>query len=245
MKLQFYTMILTYIIATILITLVLAIIQQKSGLSFEKIVFPQFAPAIAVLLVFYIYNQLPVSINYQINKDVLIKAIVALLFPIVIFSIVYFVGNQIGSLMVLNENIKKVILLSIPGMLIGAFAEEIGWRSFLLPILDEKYSNYIAAILTGIIWGLWHFGHFKNGLIFMVGFLLFTIAASILLSLLLSGTQYNLLLSGIFHFAINFGFAFFFSKALSDSKLMFINGIIWCVFTGGIALLIEKKLLHL
>ena len=45
------------------------------------------------------------------------------------------------------------------GPLINTFAalgEEIGWRGFLYPALKERFSMTTSAILTGIIWGVWH-----------------------------------------------------------------------------------------
>jgi len=38
-----------------------------------------------------------------------------------------------------------------------AFGEEVGWRGFLQEKLAEKFSNMVALILTGVIWGGWHF----------------------------------------------------------------------------------------
>jgi hypothetical protein len=115
------------------------------------------------------------------------------------------------------------------GIIIGAIGEEIGWRSFLQPFLEKKNSVLIASVLVGCIWGLWHIGHYKNGLLFMVGFLLFTISASIIIAWLLRGTQYNLIIATVFHIAVNLGFVLFFKNSLTDAKLIIINGIIWFI----------------
>ena len=37
-----------------------------------------------------------------------------------------------------------------------AFGEELGWRGMLYPTLAERMSKRSAALVTGIIWGLWH-----------------------------------------------------------------------------------------
>ena len=37
-----------------------------------------------------------------------------------------------------------------------AVGEEAGWRGFLYPALGERMSHRRAAILTGVVWGLWH-----------------------------------------------------------------------------------------
>jgi membrane protease YdiL (CAAX protease family) len=47
----------------------------------------------------------------------------------------------------------------------GGADEELGWRGFALPILLEKMSPLLAAVLLGFIWWLWHFPREIPGLI--------------------------------------------------------------------------------
>jgi membrane protease YdiL (CAAX protease family) len=39
----------------------------------------------------------------------------------------------------------------------SALGEEIGWRGFLVPQLAKRYSYTTTALVTGIIWSLWHY----------------------------------------------------------------------------------------
>jgi membrane protease YdiL (CAAX protease family) len=39
----------------------------------------------------------------------------------------------------------------------SALGEEIGWRGFLAPRLDQKLGFTSGAIMTGVIWAVWHF----------------------------------------------------------------------------------------
>lgn len=39
----------------------------------------------------------------------------------------------------------------------AALGEEIGWRTYLYPKLEELYGTAKAVIIGGIIWGAWHF----------------------------------------------------------------------------------------
>ncbi|GAA2112136.1 CPBP family intramembrane metalloprotease [Microlunatus panaciterrae] len=59
--------------------------------------------------------------------------------------------------------ISLVVLLSavqvLPGALINtvpALGEELGWRGLLQPMLGERLGQWPAAVVTGVIWGLWH-----------------------------------------------------------------------------------------
>lgn len=237
--------IMLYIFITIVFTTVLAVVQQKVGLSFEKISLPQLAPAITVLIIFLIYKSLPAQINLNFNKLIFTKSLFAIILPIILFAVSFFIGKQIGLNVKITENLSKLIPVMILGMIIGAFGEEVGWRSFLQPILEKKYSILLASIIVGIIWGLWHIGHYKNGLLFMIGFLLFTISASIIIVWLFKNTEYNLIVSAVFHLSINIGFMIFFNNSLSDSKYMLINGFVWLIPAIGIVILNGKELIKI
>lgn len=52
-------------------------------------------------------------------------------------------------------DVALVFTLLIPLNAIFAFGEEFGWRSYLLPRLSPL-GGVTAAIITGVIWGLWH-----------------------------------------------------------------------------------------
>ena len=40
--------------------------------------------------------------------------------------------------------------------MVPAFGEELGWRGMLYPTLAERMSKRMAALVTGVVWGLWH-----------------------------------------------------------------------------------------
>lgn len=44
----------------------------------------------------------------------------------------------------------------IAGVLWGPINEEIGWRGYALPYLQRRLSPFVASIVLGIMWGLWH-----------------------------------------------------------------------------------------
>jgi membrane protease YdiL (CAAX protease family) len=237
--------IILFISLTVVLTVFFAIIQQKIGLNYEKVSLPQIAPAVVVLIFFLIFKDLPARINIHLEKAILAKLLIAFVIPVILFAISFFIGKQLNLNVKITENLTSLLPLMITGMLIGVFGEEIGWRSFLQPFLEKKNSVLLASIFVGIIWGLWHIGHYKNGVLFMTGFLLFTISASIIIAWLLRGTEYNLIISAIFHLSINGCFLVFFYNLLTDSKLMLINGFVWLIAAIGIVLLTGKDLINI
>ncbi|MFN8395966.1 MAG: type II CAAX endopeptidase family protein [Bacteroidia bacterium] len=223
-----------FIVATLIFTIILAVSQQKMNLSFEKISLPQLAPAIAVLLLFLVFRELPAKINLHLDTAILIKSLLAGAAPLVLFSITYVVGKQMNLSVKMTEGLVGMLPLMIGGMLIGALGEEIGWRSFLQPLMEKRNAVLFSSILVGIVWGLWHIGHYKNGPLYMIGFLLFTVSASMIVAWLMKGTEYNLIITALFHFSINFCFLAFFRNSMTDSKLMLVNGIVWAIPAIGL-----------
>jgi membrane protease YdiL (CAAX protease family) len=48
-------------------------------------------------------------------------------------------------------------------LLVVAIGEEAGWRGWMLPELQKRFSPLTSTIGVGIVWGLWHFPLFVNG----------------------------------------------------------------------------------
>jgi uncharacterized protein len=56
--------------------------------------------------------------------------------------------------------ILYIILASVFGLigsLASALGEEIGWRGFLVPELARNFSFTTTAVISGVIWSLWHY----------------------------------------------------------------------------------------
>ena len=96
----------------------------------------------------------------------------------------------------------------------SGLGEELGWRGFLLPRLQARYSALVASIIVGIAWGLWHWPLFLMeglppyyelgqmygvipGLLALVFFL--TVPWSILFTWMGNNTKGSLLLACVFH----------------------------------------------
>ena len=85
-------------------------------------------------------------------------------------------------------------------MLIGTFAstlvivglfEELGWRGYALPLMQQNHTALAAALLLGVVWGLWHLPELVSdptGQRPPVPFLLMVIAQSVLLAWIYNST---------------------------------------------------------
>lgn len=229
-----------------MVTALLATMQEKINLDFEIIVLPQLAPAIGFLIIILLFRDLRVPIGFDFNKGIVVKSIFALGLPFILVSIAFVIGQVIGLEIKMTKDLSPLLTVMLIGIILGSIGEEIGWRSFLQPTFEKNNSALVASIIVGLIWGLWHIGHYKNGILFMVGFLIFTISASIILAWILRDTRYSIIISVLFHTSINIGFFVLFKNSLTDSKLIIINGMVWMIPAIGIVLmtgydLIKKK----
>jgi membrane protease YdiL (CAAX protease family) len=94
--------------------------------------------------------------------------------------------------------------------------EEIGWRGFLLPLLQKKYNPLVAASILGLIWGIWHAPIYltlnpegNKTVLFLVYFILGAIPITILFTWLYNSTKGSLLPVIIFHASLNATFSLF------------------------------------
>jgi uncharacterized protein len=49
-----------------------------------------------------------------------------------------------------------LLVMALVWPALAALGEEFGWRGFLLPRLEAKYGLLAAALIIGVVWGVWH-----------------------------------------------------------------------------------------
>ncbi len=133
-----------------------------------------------------------------------------------------------GFILTMNENgmnevLAKpfyVVFLLLPMTLFGGGWEEIGWRGFFQPYLEQKYSKFVSTIIVGIVWSFWHLplwfieGNPQSQMSFL-DFTLVGIGISFLLTILYSETK-SVFLCILFHTLLNAVLNVF---AISDNLL--------------------------
>ncbi len=90
--------------------------------------------------------------------------------------------------------------------------EEIGWRGLALPLLRERLGRWTASVVLGAAWAAWHLPLFHMPGMPQYGspfpaFVPYTIALSVILTVLSGGTRGSVPIATLFHGAVNtFGF---------------------------------------
>ena len=168
--------------------------------------FTQLSPALAVVAVSLILKDKmiikDIRNHFRVDRTVMKWLILAIAVPAMCIIVSSFILSYYEVGFVSWEGDALFYILNIVAMLIGCAAEEIGWRGFLLPNLQKKYTPFTSSVIVGILWGVWHL-NFTGGLF---GFVLYTITIiemSILMSWLYNKTAGNLVLMTVWHFTFN------------------------------------------
>jgi uncharacterized protein len=105
------------------------------------------------------------------------------------------------------------ITLFIYNLLFFGFGEEVGWRGFALPRLQNKMNALLASIVLTLFWALWHLPMFfyKEGFTTMssigiFGWIFSLITGSILLTWLYNSSKRSILMCAVFHTTIDITF---------------------------------------
>lgn len=195
-----------YIITFVLSFLFLTLHFVFKSVGNYSVSFTQLAPAGAVVLVAFLSKDKTILPSIRSNLRIGLSNMTWLIAATVVPAICIVTSSLVMSLLKITyvswTGDVLFYILNIAAMLVGCFAEEIGWRGFLLPKLLEKYSPFISSIIVGTLWGIWHL-NFTGGIL---GFVLYTITIiemSVLMTWLYSKTNRNLFLMGIWHFIFN------------------------------------------
>lgn len=121
-------------------------------------------------------------------------------------------GGQLPAFFQTNDpaiptaNPLLLILPVFMGTLFQAgLAEEIGWRGFLLPRLQLRYTALTSSLILGLVWALWHF-HPQN--LTHLGpyagwYILGTLSFTVIYTWVYNNTHGSLLIAVLLHAASN------------------------------------------
>jgi membrane protease YdiL (CAAX protease family) len=143
-----------------------------------------------------------------------------------------------GDLVVTGlETLVVYPFLLIYVLVIGGGQEELGWRGFAQPYLQERYGAFTAALGVGVVWATWHAplflvpGATQGGFDFALYFG-GILAESVILAWLYNNTGGSVLLAGLFHAGNNVAMNWY-----PVNNVLFVDGIRdeWVASTGQLA----------
>ena len=131
-------------------------------------------------------------------------------FLFIVIPLIFYAGSAWkGNLMTESFPYRTIIslLIAVIFALIKGPVEEFGWRGFVLPLLQQKFSPFWAGLILGIIWGLWHFPAFQlsgtqQSAWSFAPFFLGTITISLIMTVLFNAAHGSILLPVLMHFQL-------------------------------------------
>ena len=196
-----------FLFIAFVLPLILAVVQSISNnisLNFALYGIEAASPSIAAFIVLGISGSCKdFGMKYFHSNHLLI----AVVLPMIIACMTMFLAKIVFCFVVkTNFMIGSISGVQFIIILWALIAEEIGWREYLLPFLNEHMKlSYLAPLVVGVIWCLWHYHFFLFGGIDVpiVLFFISCIVESYIYSYLLDLTDNNLLSAMIYHFAWN------------------------------------------
>ena len=138
--------------------------------------------------------------------------------PIAMFAAAAVVSRGVDGAWVNLWDLGKVNFL--PGLgpavlllwfISNGIGEEVGWRGFALPRLQERHHALVATVILAVFWAAWHLPFFfylptyrEMGVAGAPGFFLSLVAGAILLTWLYNSSGGSLLMVAIWHAMFNF-----------------------------------------
>lgn len=145
-----------------------------------------------------------------------------IVFLFVVVMIGLYTGNWIDvSLLAKTTKLPQLGIVGIMFIEIIAygFGEEIGWRGFALPRLQQRFSILTSSVILTLFWALWHlpaffynFNMMNLGVAGTIGWIMSLYTGSIILAWLVNRSKGNILPAILFHGMID---VVFISKAVA------------------------------
>lgn len=219
-----YPVIVFYVACIILATILglanMALFPSTFGYA---LMFPQWSPALAAFFVVGIIGGKTGMFNLwrktSIAKSSVKWGLVAVAIPLVccVAAYIALTLKEFGqfSMPIFTRSIGNYGICFL-ATVFGCYGEEIGWRGFLLPQLNKKYSLFVSGLFVGLFWAFWHINLIQAGLSIFGLFALSVICFSIIISWLCSKTKNSIFVAIIFHTIINMCSLVLFENVLPD-----------------------------
>ena len=159
--------------------------------------------------------------------------------------------NWITGQSILPDQPYNFVFYFILILFVSAFWEEIGWRGFLLPVLQEKYTAIKSSLIIGFVWGLWHLPIYlainpygDKTIIYWLMMFIGCFALSIIATYLYNSTKGSLLICILFHNAINTSAAYFYGNIKGEELRPLLIWILLLIVSAAIIFLKTKGSLN-
>jgi membrane protease YdiL (CAAX protease family) len=230
-----------FYVTTFVLTILLAGLQQATGIGGTQFILPQWGPGLAALLALLIFRRDGLRLRPDGRPAGVARHVVALGLPVLVaVGLLSVVGGLLAPVDAAAA-LRALTPLWLAGMLFGALGEEIGWRGYLQPLLRGRLGAFATAAVVGVLWGLWHIQMWANGPLYVGLLVLAMIGYSLVITALVDDApRSRIALAVLFHLGINLGNVLYFD-ILTQVGFMAINAAVWLA-VAAIFLLTHRDL---
>jgi uncharacterized protein len=144
----------------------------------------------------------------------LISPFLLAVISILIIAVLYGGAIDLPQLLQAKEFPEMGILtFFLYNLIFFGLGEEVGWRGFALPRLQNSYSPLASSIILTLFWALWHLplflyrpGYVSMDITQIIGWFLSLLTGSILLTWLYNSSRGSILICAVFHSTIDIAF---------------------------------------
>lgn len=146
------------------------------------------------------------NMNWCSNKDVKdgLWLVLSFMIPVAIVTIASLIISAYGTTYIPNPYPVNLLVMIVLASVFGCIGEEIGWRGFMQPLFNRRYSIFNSGVFTGVLWGIWHFGKLvSHG---VLGYLLFIVLItkfSVIMAWIYLKSNGNMICMVMFHLGVN------------------------------------------
>ncbi|WP_402375152.1 CPBP family intramembrane glutamic endopeptidase [Isoptericola rhizosphaerae] len=197
----------TFVLATVVASVAMLLLQPVVGLDPAVLALVQLGPAIGAVATFLVHRRRLVAGRPDpVDARRFAAALGAALAASVVFAgVLTVLGLAAGQELAGAHGVGAVPFVVVLGaQLLGATAEEIGWRGVLQPQLETRWSVVAAAVVTGVVWGLWHIQYVAAGILIGAVFVFSTVVLSVLMAVVGRGTVLQrVVVASLVHWLVN------------------------------------------
>jgi membrane protease YdiL (CAAX protease family) len=218
--------------------LLLATVQQATGLLPQEIGLAQWGPGIAALFMLAIFRKDGHKIVFFSNDVPWQKYLLAVLIPLGVGLAVYLIRLVLPIQNPATSQAFDSVPLMILWMPFGAIGEELGWRGYLHKKLHTRMRGIFSSLLVGVFWAPIHVTFLAKGPQFAFFLFLLIISYAVVIYALVHDIGFNVLVASIFHLMINLA-NLLYLDVIYQTTFMMVNALIWVVV--AIAFVFMKK----
>jgi membrane protease YdiL (CAAX protease family) len=155
-------LVITFILSIIFYGLIIRAGGVEEDAAMIYVILLMWSPGVAGLITTFIYQRNLRGMGWGLGKPkyLAIGWLLPVLYTGIIYSAVWLFGLGQANFGALDGNLMvqflKALTIGVLSAAITAVGEEIGWRGLLVPQMAKINSFTWTAVISGVIWGIWH-----------------------------------------------------------------------------------------